>query len=170
MSTWAILVAVVLAAAASMTSLAGPPIQNPVCAQKLVPCSEFLNSTKPPESCCSVMRTVVHDELPCVCNILTTPSMLTYFHLNQTQALRLLSECRSAVELSECQALAPDASDHRPPPAIPGGNTYANAAISRAGINTLVLSLIWASVVYILIGSNMVMFVDFAPSFAVPLV
>ncbi|PON92939.1 hypothetical protein TorRG33x02_112180, partial [Trema orientale] len=40
---------------------------------------------------------------------------------------------------------------------IPGGNTYGNDPISRAGINTLVLSLIWASLAYILIGSNMVM-------------
>ncbi|KAH6830855.1 hypothetical protein C2S53_005779 [Perilla frutescens var. hirtella] len=108
------------------------------CVAKLVPCADYLNSTKPSKDCCDAMRTVVTTQLVCLCGLINNPSALG--GINLTQALELPKHCNLSSDTSACNAaLSPRSS--LPPPATPGGNgENAAGTISRMGMPTLLLA------------------------------
>ncbi|KAL6519601.1 hypothetical protein OROMI_032877 [Orobanche minor] len=87
------------------------------CASKLIPCAEYLNSTKPSSACCGAMKTVVTDtdQLSCLCRLLRSPDALN--GINLTQALELPKYCNLTSDTSACNgAQAPPGSSSLPPP------------------------------------------------------
>ncbi|KAL8498390.1 hypothetical protein ACS0TY_021637 [Phlomoides rotata] len=108
------------------------------CASKLVPCAEYLNSTKPSAECCNAMKEVVTTQLSCLCGLIKNPSLLG--GINMTQALELPKYCNIPGDTSACNAaLAPTSSN--PPPAVPGGSGGTNAGrrISWMGMPAVLL-------------------------------
>ncbi|KAG6396968.1 hypothetical protein SASPL_143128 [Salvia splendens] len=113
--------------------------QSSDCASKLVPCAEYLNSTKPSAECCDAMKTVITTQLPCLCGLIRNPGVLP---VNITQALELPKHCNLPSNTSACNALA-DApgSSSLPPPATPGGNGGNGAgALTQMGMPALLLA------------------------------
>ncbi|GFZ06971.1 hypothetical protein Acr_18g0011410 [Actinidia rufa] len=75
---------------------------TPSCAQKLVPCANYINSTNPPSSCCEPLREAVTKEMTCLCNLYNTPGLLASFGINITQALLLPGRCKIPGDLNSC--------------------------------------------------------------------
>uniref|UniRef100_A0A2P2JA86 Bifunctional inhibitor/plant lipid transfer protein/seed storage helical domain-containing protein n=1 Tax=Rhizophora mucronata TaxID=61149 RepID=A0A2P2JA86_RHIMU len=95
---------VVMAVAFFVGSTTLTSAQNiPSCATKLIPCSDYLNSTtKPPSSCCNPVKEAVDKELPCLCNLYKNPGLLSSFGVNVTQALQISQRCGVKADLSVC--------------------------------------------------------------------
>lgn len=75
------------------------------CAEKLTSCANYLkNSTNPPASCCNPIKQAVAHELPCLCNLYTTPGFLASIGVNVTQALLLTKNCGVPIELNKCKS------------------------------------------------------------------
>ncbi|XXG67377.1 hypothetical protein AAC387_Pa06g0737 [Persea americana] len=123
--------------------------QVPDCASKLVPCANYLNSTTPPDSCCSPLREAVRTELKCLCNLYSDRQIFKSLGINITQALELPKHCGVTSNLTACkeQATAPAAGSS--PPSPPSGNSGgSNGAASLAWIGMpgwMGVLLSWAS-------------------------
>ena len=110
----------------------------PACASKLVPCANYLNSTKPPASCCDPLREAVKTEQPCLCSLFNSPALMKAFQINVTQALELPKHCGIAQDPNVCSktgATTPPAS--KSPPATgttpPGTGSGSSSKDSSAG-------------------------------------
>lgn len=77
--------------------------QVPDCASKLVPCANYLNSTTPPDSCCSPLREAVRTELKCLCNLYSDRQIFKSLGINITQALELPKHCGVTSNLTACK-------------------------------------------------------------------
>ncbi|AES90970.2 Lipid transfer protein [Medicago truncatula] len=75
----------------------------PSCATNLIPCADYLNSTKPPSSCCDPIKKTVETELTCLCNLFYAPGLLATFNINTTQALALSRNCGVTTDLTTCK-------------------------------------------------------------------
>ncbi|KAK8943728.1 hypothetical protein KSP40_PGU005253 [Platanthera guangdongensis] len=84
--------AAMMLAATILVAVAGQQ-QVPSCAEKLVPCANYIASPKPPESCCGPVKEAVKDELPCLCSLFNNPQLIAAFSINLTQALQLPKKC-----------------------------------------------------------------------------
>ncbi|XP_058106303.1 non-specific lipid transfer protein GPI-anchored 7-like [Magnolia sinica] len=90
----------------------------PACAAKLVPCSTYLNVSKPPESCCSPLREAVQNELPCLCNLYSSPDLFKSFGINLTQALELPEHCGINSTIDRCNTKGATAPPGTPTPVV----------------------------------------------------
>ncbi|ONK79967.1 uncharacterized protein A4U43_C01F12350 [Asparagus officinalis] len=96
----------------------------PSCASKLVPCANYLNSTKPPESCCGPLKDAVKNELPCLCSLFNSPDIIKAFGINMTQALELPKRCGVNSNTSLCsKSGATPPSSAKTPPGGSGGKS-----------------------------------------------
>lgn len=84
----------------SATATAQTPTAD--CASKLVPCAQYLNSTKPPASCCDPLKEAVTKDLACLCNLYKNPDLLKALGVNVTQALELPKYCGISNDVSAC--------------------------------------------------------------------
>ncbi|KAH7836051.1 hypothetical protein Vadar_032306 [Vaccinium darrowii] len=136
---WAVVAAVMVAAVATK----GTEGQSTVsCAQKLVPCANYINSTNPPTSCCNPLRDTVTNELSCLCNLYNTPGLLDSLNLNITQALLLASRCNISADLNSClKASAPSSIFGLTPPVTPGKDSNGVGRITWTRMSTILLFL-----------------------------
>ncbi|KAM6588181.1 non-specific lipid transfer protein GPI-anchored 7 [Cannabis sativa] len=112
--------------------------QVPSCASKLVPCANYLNSTKPGDDCCTSIKQAVANELPCLCNLYNTPGVLQSFGVTVAQALRLTQSCGVPVKLDQCKSSAPSPQT-QPPPGVPGGDGNGAERAVWTGMSSLLL-------------------------------
>lgn len=75
---------------------------TPSCAEQLVPCASYLNSTNPPESCCSPLKDAITNDLQCLCAIYNDPSILKSFNINLTDAGKLAANCGINSSIDRC--------------------------------------------------------------------
>ncbi|KDP25614.1 hypothetical protein JCGZ_20770 [Jatropha curcas] len=140
MSTAAMMVAILFVSTTTIITQA----QNiPSCAQKLIPCAEYISNTTvtPPSTCCNPIKEAVNTERACLCNLYNTPGLLSGFGINVTQALGLTKRCGVSTDLSACsKAEAPTAGAGTPPPGVPGND---GSRMAWTGFSSLVL--LWAS-------------------------
>ncbi|KAI3848038.1 hypothetical protein MKX03_028975, partial [Papaver bracteatum] len=61
----------------------------PTCAAALVPCVDYLNSTKPPKTCCKPLRETIMTQRKCLCDLFEDKTLLPAMNINVTQALLL---------------------------------------------------------------------------------
>ena len=89
MSGWkSFMMAVALTAVVAATT-AEAQTTVPSCAQKLIPCLDYINgTTTPPSSCCTPVKEAVTNELTCLCNLYSTPGLLASFNINVTQSIQ----------------------------------------------------------------------------------
>ncbi|KAJ0971036.1 hypothetical protein J5N97_018995 [Dioscorea zingiberensis] len=114
------------------------------CISKLIPCQNYLNSTHPPESCCSPLKEAVQNELTCLCGVFNSPNILKAFNVNITQALQLSVNCGITSDTSLCSKSG--APSPFSPPASPGN--AANYGVSMLGMSGFLgLFLFWWSLV-----------------------
>ncbi|XP_073047840.1 non-specific lipid transfer protein GPI-anchored 7 isoform X2 [Primulina eburnea] len=113
--------------------------QSTDCVSKLVQCAQYLNTTGPPGSeCCTAIKSVVENELDCLCKIYNQPGGLSAFGIDVNQALALPKRCGLPNDVSTCKAFAPGSSIVPPPPGAPDkGNAVAR--ISWIGMPALLL-------------------------------
>ncbi|XP_060207261.1 non-specific lipid transfer protein GPI-anchored 7-like [Lycium barbarum] len=91
----------------ALLSVTTTQAQQPDCASKLVPCAPYLNSTKPPASCCDPLREAVTDDLACLCKLYGNPTLLPSLGINVTQAIGLPKYCNIPGDVSACKAASP---------------------------------------------------------------
>ncbi|GAU23088.1 hypothetical protein TSUD_183890 [Trifolium subterraneum] len=113
----------------------------PSCGSDLVPCGAYLNSSKPPSSCCDPLKKTVATQLTCLCNLFYTPGLLETLGINITQALALSKNCGVTTDISNCKhagsAPPPTAGS---PPATKGGDKAAAGRVSSfTGFSFLLL-------------------------------
>ncbi|OVA19537.1 Bifunctional inhibitor/plant lipid transfer protein/seed storage helical domain [Macleaya cordata] len=121
--------------------------QVPDCASNLVSCADYLNSTKPPESCCKPLRETVLKQRKCLCDLYDEPSLLQSLGINITQALQLPQYCGVSADTSLCsKASAPSPTKTPSPPGVPGGdNGSAASKMAWTGLSSLLL--FWVSLI-----------------------
>ncbi|MCL7035684.1 hypothetical protein MKW94_024983 [Papaver nudicaule] len=121
----------------------------PTCASALVPCADYLNSTKPPESCCKPLRDTVKTQRKCLCDLYEDPSLLPALGINVTQALGLPKYCGVTSDTSLCsKAEAPAPMSAKSPPPPPGGvagGDGKNGATQMAWMGFSSLVVFWAA-------------------------
>lgn len=76
--------------------------QLPGCIGKLLPCSSYLNSTAPPESCCNPLREAFEKEVSCLCGLYNGRESYKSLGINITQILQLPKYCGINYDLSTC--------------------------------------------------------------------
>ncbi|KAI3949824.1 hypothetical protein MKW92_046218 [Papaver armeniacum] len=117
------------------------------CASALVPCVAYLNSTKPPESCCKPLRETIMTQRKCLCDLFADKNLLPSMGINVTQALLVPKNCGVSSDTSLCsiaEAPAPTGTTSPPPPVVPGGGGK-NGATQMAWIGFSSLALFWAA-------------------------
>ncbi|XP_065857994.1 non-specific lipid transfer protein GPI-anchored 7 [Euphorbia lathyris] len=108
------------------------------CAQTLIPCAEYLNTTTtPPDTCCGSIKKAVANDLTCLCNLYNTPGLLESFGVNVTQALALTGRCSVTTDLSACgKSTAEGPTSTMTPPGVPGND---GSRVAWTGFSGLVL-------------------------------
>lgn len=78
---------------------------TPGCAQDLLSCADYLNSTaQPSATCCTAIKQTVATQLPCLCNLFYTPGLLESLGSNITSALRIATACGQSLDTSKCKS------------------------------------------------------------------
>ncbi|XVF10774.1 hypothetical protein REPUB_Repub07fG0212000 [Reevesia pubescens] len=112
------------------------------CAQSLVPCAPYLNNAtvRPQDDCCNPIRQAVANQLTCLCNLFSDPTLLSSFNVSVSEALRISRECGITTDLSACNATSPTSAP--PPPGQSGGDNGGADRIALTGITALFLFLV----------------------------
>ncbi|CAI8609652.1 unnamed protein product [Vicia faba] len=120
------------------------------CASNLIPCADFLNSTKPPSSCCDPLKKTVETQLTCLCNLFYTPGLLETFHVNITQALGLAGKCGIPGGISSCKQAgsAPAPTAGGSPSAKGGGESGDKGGAGRVSFTGFSFVLLLASMLF----------------------
>ncbi|XP_068635418.1 non-specific lipid transfer protein GPI-anchored 7 [Aristolochia californica] len=139
---------IVVALMAALAASAWAQQQVPDCASKLIPCQNFLNSTSPPNSCCSAIRDAVTNELACLCSLFQQVDLFKALNINVTQAIELPQHCGMKEGVNACKAATAPAPVGGAPPGTPGGGENNAGSSGLVGASTLTgLVLLWASMV-----------------------
>lgn len=101
------------------------------CLAAIVPCGEFLNSTRPSSKCCSPLEKVYNTDKVCLCNLLNQTNLLKQFRVNITQAIQLPIHCGINASTSGCSNLGGNSTTSGSPPP-PSTNTSSTSSEKRA--------------------------------------
>ncbi|KAE8055981.1 hypothetical protein FH972_012784 [Carpinus fangiana] len=129
-----ILMTIVVLSAVGFASLAGA--QTATCAQNLIPCVDYINSSTPAANCCSSIKEAVDTQLGCLCGLYTSPGLLKSFGITVDQALNLSRACGVTTDLNKCNASSPAS-----PTPVPGKDNSGAGRIGWTGVSTLFLVL-----------------------------
>jgi hypothetical protein len=77
----------------------------PPCADKVLPCMDYLNSTNPPDICCNPIKDVFDaTQEACFCQ-LATPGLLEGFGVKLSEALTVLHACGVNFDVNSCKGM-----------------------------------------------------------------
>nr|GMD94957.1 lipid transfer-like protein VAS [Ipomoea batatas] len=119
MASTKMLATAIAALAAVLMLTATATAQSTSCANNLIPCAAYLNSTKPPASCCDPLKETVTKELSCLCNLYKNPDVLKSLGVNITQALELPKHCGISNDVSACNKASSPTAATTTPPSVP---------------------------------------------------
>lgn len=88
-------------------SRAQPGTASLDCIGKLLPCQPYLQSSSPPDTCCTPLAGMVDGEGDCFCQIFNDPGLLKSFNVTQEQALKLPKNCGMNADVSGCKNREP---------------------------------------------------------------
>jgi hypothetical protein len=94
---------IVVLSVVGFASLAGA--QTATCAQNLIPCANYINSSTPAANCCSSIKDAVNTQLECLCGLYTSPGLLPSLGITLEQALNLSRACGVTTDLSKCNGI-----------------------------------------------------------------
>jgi hypothetical protein len=78
--------------------------QTPNCAEKLIPCSPYMNTTgTPPDTCCGPLKDAVQNDLKCLCDLYASPEIFKAFNISLDQALGLSKRCGLSDTTAACK-------------------------------------------------------------------
>ncbi|CAJ2650530.1 unnamed protein product [Trifolium pratense] len=117
----------------------------PTCANHLLPCINYANSTKPPDFCCNVVKDLSTTHKTCICQ-LATPELFEGFGVKTAQAYRFLHSCGVSFDFSFCKASSPSPSLSEQPPATSGGDEGGAEKIANTGVCFMLF--IWAFMLF----------------------
>lgn len=95
-----ILMTMVVLSVVGFANLAGA--QTATCAQNLIPCAAYINSSTPAANCCSSIKDAVDTQLNCLCGLYTNSVFLKSFNITVDQALNLSRACNVTTDLTKC--------------------------------------------------------------------
>ncbi|XP_059444538.1 non-specific lipid transfer protein GPI-anchored 7-like [Corylus avellana] len=128
-----ILMTIVVLSVVGFANLAGA--QTPSCAQNLIPCAAYINSSTPAANCCTSIKDAVDTQLDCLCGLYTSPGLLQSFGITVQQALNLSRNCNVTTDITKCS----NASSPTSP--TPGKDNNGAGKIGWTGGSTLFLVL-----------------------------
>ncbi|XP_062146643.1 non-specific lipid transfer protein GPI-anchored 7-like [Alnus glutinosa] len=134
-----ILMTLVVVSVVGFTSLA--EAQSATCAQSLIPCANYINSTSPPANCCSSIKDAVDTQLSCLCGLYTSPGLLQSFGVTVEQALKLSKACGVDTDLTKCNVTAAAGPGSSTPGVVPGPDKGGAGRIGWTGFSTLFFGL-----------------------------
>lgn len=110
------------------------------CAEKLVPCYPYLNNAtaQPQDDCCNPIREAVANDLRCLCNLYSDPTLFASMNITVAKALRISRECGINTDLSACNATAP-----RGAPSPPGKSGGKNGGAERIALTGTTVSFLF---------------------------
>ncbi|KAK7406225.1 hypothetical protein VNO78_07845 [Psophocarpus tetragonolobus] len=113
----------------------------PLCAVELSPCIKYLNSTKPPDTCCDPIKEINGTQETCFCELALSPGILEGLGTTTTQALQLAHLCGVNFTITTCKASssAPIPSSVQPPAIVGGDQGGASRAKFTGHFFTLLL-------------------------------
>ncbi|XP_045816254.1 non-specific lipid transfer protein GPI-anchored 9-like [Trifolium pratense] len=120
----------------------------PPCADKILPCMDYLNSTNPPDICCNPVKDVFDaTQEACFCQ-LAIPGLLEGFGVKLSQALAVLHACGVNFDVNSCKASSPALSPSlvQQPPATPGSDE--GGAATTVLIKLYFIPFIWVSMCF----------------------
>ncbi|MCL7021548.1 hypothetical protein MKW94_030735 [Papaver nudicaule] len=128
---------------------AGLPLGNAAssmaCAQKIVPCKDYLKPpSSPTDACCTPLKQMIHEDPKCLCNIFNNEELLKTFGVTQHEALKLLVECGTKADIRQCNstaASAPEKSAPADPIPPPKTSTTPTGGASNGELASLLSSL-----------------------------
>ncbi|XP_019156097.1 PREDICTED: uncharacterized protein LOC109152878 [Ipomoea nil] len=129
--------AAVVLLAAAMTE--AQEEQLPSCAEKLIPCIEYLNSTGELAPCCDGLREVLANEVPCLCKLARDHGLLSFSKVEGDESPRSPYDLPRLCGVSDT-IHCDDDGDGAPPPVVE--HSTANGAgrmITRTAISSLLL-------------------------------
>ncbi|XP_058772902.1 non-specific lipid transfer protein GPI-anchored 9-like [Vicia villosa] len=120
----------------------------PPCADQILPCMDYLNSTNPPDICCNPIQDMYHtSHETCFCQ-LATPGLLEGFGVQLDQAMQVVHACGVEFDVTSCKASSPAFSPSLvTPPATPGNDEGGADMITLSEFYFMPL-FIWACVLF----------------------
>jgi hypothetical protein len=105
------------------------------CISALSPCVNYLNATKPPDTCCTPLVSEYTTNKACLCSLLNQTALIQQLHINVTQAEELPVRCGLNASASSCSNLNGTTSGSPPPP----NSTSRKSAASSSSFEILPL-------------------------------
>jgi hypothetical protein len=78
----------------------------PICADHLLPCINYANSTKPPDFCCNIVKDLSTTHKTCICQLAITPELFEGFGIKTAQAYQFLHSCGVKFDFSFCKGMS----------------------------------------------------------------
>ncbi|KAJ4823315.1 hypothetical protein Tsubulata_026622 [Turnera subulata] len=133
------------------------------CMTKLMPCTHYLNYTKPPAVCCVPLAAMIKNEMPCLCSFINNTPLLSSFNVTKDDAVRFANSCGEHPDLKLCEqnATSPStpAAPKLSPPAQPSKTNNSSTApaksaaapvVSNYGVSAVLIAFFVASVAFVL--------------------
>ncbi|KAJ3680087.1 hypothetical protein LUZ60_016365 [Juncus effusus] len=87
------------------TSILVSKSQDTACLNQLIPCLQYINSTRTPStSCCTPLKSLIESDPVCLCNILGSNSVTKQAGVNSSKAIKLPQRCGAKVNVSFCKS------------------------------------------------------------------
>ncbi|KAG9455302.1 hypothetical protein H6P81_008206 [Aristolochia fimbriata] len=120
--------------------------QDVSCLNQLVPCLNYLNSSRNPSSdCCDPLRSIIQSNPQCLCNNLNSNAGSGQNGINATEALMLPAKCGLNVNVATC------ASNRSPRSSSPG-----SPPTTRTSVPTSESGLLSANVLFVAAAVSMI--------------
>jgi len=104
MKEWLMMRSWVIVLVLGMTVIEFANGQNmPECWKQLSPCLYFMNSTKPPQTCCNPIKEINATQKSCFCQIASTPGIFEGLGITASQAIHLLQLCGVNFKTTTCK-------------------------------------------------------------------
>ncbi|KEH27458.1 putative bifunctional inhibitor/plant lipid transfer protein/seed storage helical [Medicago truncatula] len=132
----------------NVISIVDAQMLPPCAGDKMLPCTDYLNSTHPPDICCNPIKEIfeaTHD-YTCFCQI-STPGLLESFGVKLALAVKVVNSCGVKFDPTSCKASAPGLSPSlMQPPATRGSDGGGAGMITFTGHYFILF--IWACMLF----------------------
>ncbi|XP_020269984.1 lipid transfer-like protein VAS [Asparagus officinalis] len=133
--------------------------KNYPCIEKLLPCSQYLKTPKPPAACCIPLKEAIDKDAACLCDLFSNQQLLKTFNVTQDEALQLPKNCGVNADLDKCKKSnggkvtpptpTPTPPNLTPPTPTPPTPPPVKSASSSSDINAVNAAAIFAAISFV---------------------